>query len=97
VADPRRDFEIYRPDADGRSRKLTFAWMRIGGDESVAAGAAQVQGRNVLTGIAWSVANDQRVDVTLDGGRILASAVSMAGTRQVLTRFYVDFDWNGQR
>jgi sulfane dehydrogenase subunit SoxC len=56
------------------------------------------KGRNVLSGLAWSGRGSiKRVDVSLDGGRNWREArIDGPVLDASLTRFYVDFDWNGQ-
>ena len=56
------------------------------------------RGQNVLTGVAWSGrAAIRRVDVTIDGGRNWFAARLEKGQEKLsMSRFYVDFDWNGQ-
>jgi sulfane dehydrogenase subunit SoxC len=56
------------------------------------------KGQNVLSGLAWSGRGTiRRVDVTLDGGRNWREArIDGPVLNQSLTRFYVDFDWQGQ-
>ncbi|HEX2115079.1 MAG TPA: sulfite dehydrogenase, partial [Alphaproteobacteria bacterium] len=56
------------------------------------------KGQNVISGIAWSGRGAiKRVDVSVDGGRNW-SAARLDGPvlPKALTRFYVDFAWNGQ-
>jgi sulfane dehydrogenase subunit SoxC len=85
--------------ADGRSRRFTF----IMDAKSIVTGPApeaplRHKGRNVLTGLAWSGRGRiTRVDVTLDGGRNWQEArIDGLVLDRSLTRFYVDFDWQGQ-
>ena len=85
--------------ADGRSRKHTF----IMDAKSVITNPSpqaplKFKGRNVLTGLAWSGRGTvKRVDVSMDGGRNWQSArIDGPVLDKSLTRFYVDFDWNGQ-
>ncbi len=56
------------------------------------------KGPNVLSGIAWSGRGTiKRVDVSLDGGRNWTTArIEGPATPMAMTRFYLDFDWNGQ-
>lgn len=84
---------------DGRSRRYTF-FMDA---KSVVTNPApeaplKYKGRNVLSGLAWSGRGKvTRVDVTLDGGRNWQEArVDGLVLEKSLTRFYVDFDWQGQ-
>ncbi|BCB20196.1 sulfite dehydrogenase [Bosea sp. ANAM02] len=84
--------------ADGRSRRFTF----IMDAKSVVTNPSpqaplKARGRNVLSGLAWSGRGTiKRVDVTLDGGRNWQEArIDGPVLDKSLTRFYVDFDWNG--
>ena len=56
------------------------------------------KGRNVLSGIAWSGRGTvTRVDVTIDGGKNWQEArIDGPVLDKSMTRFYVDFDWQGQ-
>jgi sulfane dehydrogenase subunit SoxC len=56
------------------------------------------KGQNVISGIAWSGRGAiKRVDVSMDGGRNWVTArIDGPVLPKALTRFYVDFDWNGQ-
>ncbi|UFX43958.1 sulfite dehydrogenase [Bradyrhizobium sp. 41S5] len=85
--------------ADGRSRKHTF----IMDAKSVVTNPSpqaplKYRGRNVLSGFAWSGRGTvKRVDVSLDGGRNWRTArIDGPVLDKSLTRFYVDFDWNGE-
>ncbi len=85
--------------ADGRSRKFTF-FMDA---KSVVTSPSpemplMAKGRNVLSGIAWSGRGKiTRVDVSLDGGKNWREArIDGPVFERSLTRFYLDFDWNGQ-
>lgn len=85
--------------ADGRSRKYTF----IMDAKSVVTNPSpqarlKYKGRNVLTGLAWSGRGTiKRVDVSIDGGQNWQTArIDGPVLDKSLTRFYVDFDWNGQ-
>ncbi|KIZ43768.1 MULTISPECIES: sulfite dehydrogenase [Rhodopseudomonas] len=84
---------------DGRARKHTFV---MDAKSVITNPSPQAplkhQGRNVLTGIAWSGRGTvKRVDVTLDGGRNWQEArIDGPVLDKSLVRFYVDFDWNGQ-
>jgi sulfane dehydrogenase subunit SoxC len=85
--------------ADGKSRR--FTWIMDA--KSIVTNPSpqaplKFKGQNVLTGLAWSGRGSiRRVDVTIDGGRnwrearIDGPVFSMAATR-----FYVDFDWQGE-
>ncbi|ETR76572.1 molybdopterin binding oxidoreductase [Afipia sp. P52-10] len=85
--------------ADGRSRRYTF----IMDAKSVVTNPSpqaplKVKGRNVLSGLAWSGRGTiKRVDVSIDGGQNWQTArIDGPVLDKSLTRFYVDFDWNGQ-
>ena len=85
--------------ADGRSRKHTF----IMDAKSVVTNPSpqapfKYRGRNVLSGFAWSGRGTiKRVDVSLDGGRNWQAArIDGPVLDKSLTRFYVDFEWNGE-
>lgn len=85
--------------ADGRARKHTF----IMDAKSVVTNPSpqaplKYKGRNVLSGIAWSGRGTvTRVDVSMDGGRNWQTArIDGPVLDKSMTRFYVDFDWNGQ-
>ncbi|HWW49930.1 MAG TPA: sulfite dehydrogenase [Xanthobacteraceae bacterium] len=85
--------------ADGRSRRFTF-FMDAKSVVTNPSPQAPLKhkGRNVLTGLAWSGRGTiKRVDVTLDGGKNWQTArIDGPVLDKSLTRFYVDFDWNGQ-
>lgn len=85
--------------ADGRSRKHTF----IMDAKSVVTNPSpqaplKYRGRNILSGFAWSGRGTiKRVDVSLDGGRNWQAArIDGPVLDKSLTRFYVDFEWNGE-
>ncbi|MEZ5843080.1 MAG: sulfite dehydrogenase [Hyphomicrobiaceae bacterium] len=85
--------------ADGRARRFTF----IMDAKSIVTNPSpetplKVKGRNVISGLAWSGRGTvTRVDVTLDGGRNWQEArIDGPVLDKSLTRFYVDFDWQGQ-
>ncbi len=85
--------------ADGRSRRFTF----IMDAKSVVTNPSpqaplKAKGQNVLSGLAWSGRGTiRRVDVTLDGGRNWQEArIDGPVLDRSLTRFYVDFNWQGQ-
>ena len=85
--------------ADGRARRYTFfmdAKSVITNPSPQA--PLKHRGRNVLTGIAWSGRGSvTRVDVTLDGGKNWQEArIDGPVFERSVTRFYVDFDWQGQ-
>jgi len=85
--------------ADGRSRRFTF-YMDAKSVVTNPSPQAPLKhkGRNVLTGIAWSGRGHiTRVDVSLDGGRNWRTArIDGPVLEKSLTRFYVDFDWQGE-
>jgi sulfane dehydrogenase subunit SoxC len=85
--------------ADARARRFTF----IMDAKSVVTNPSpqaplKLKGRNVLTGVAWSGRGSiSRVDVTLDGGKNWQEArIDGPVLDKSITRFYVDFDWQGQ-
>ena len=85
--------------ADGRARRHT--WVMDA--KSVVTNPSpqkplKYKGLNVLTGLAWSGRGAiKRVDVSIDGGKNWQSArIDGPALPLCLTRFYVDFDWNGQ-
>jgi sulfane dehydrogenase subunit SoxC len=85
--------------ADGRSRRFTF----IMDAKSIVTNPSpesplKYKGRNVLSGLAWSGRGTvTRVDVTLDGGRNWQEArIDGPVLDRSMTRFYVDFDWQGK-
>lgn len=84
---------------DGRSRRFTFIMDAKSVVTNPSPQAPWVhKGRNVLTGIAWSGRGSiTRVDVTVDGGKNWQQArIDGPVLDQSITRFYVDYDWNGQ-
>ncbi len=85
--------------ADGRSRR--FTWIMDA--KSVVTNPSpqaplRAKGPNVLTGLAWSGRGSiKRVDVSLDGGRNWTTARIEGPVLPLsLTRFYLDFDWDGR-
>lgn len=85
--------------ADGRSRR--FTWI-MDAKSVITSPSPQAplkfKGHNVITGLAWSGRGSiKRVDVSLDGGknwrhaRLDGPVLPMSATR-----FYVEFDWQGQ-
>jgi sulfane dehydrogenase subunit SoxC len=84
--------------ADGRSRRFTY----IMDAKSVVTNPSPQapllkRGPNVLSGIAWSGRGAiARVDVSIDGGKNWQHArIDGPVLPMSLTRFYVEFDWNG--
>jgi sulfane dehydrogenase subunit SoxC len=85
--------------ADGRSRRFTY-FMDA---KSVVTNPSpqaplKYKGHNVLSGLAWSGRGTvSRVDISLDGGRNWRTARLDGPVLEAsLTRFYVEFDWQGQ-
>jgi sulfane dehydrogenase subunit SoxC len=85
--------------ADGRARQFTFVMDA----KSVVTNPApeaplKHNGRNVLSGLAWSGRGTiNRVDVSLDGGRNWREArLDGPLLKRSLSRFYIDFDWQGE-
>lgn len=83
---------------DGRSRQHTFVMDA----KSVVTNPSpqaplRTKGLNVLTGVAWSGRGTvTRVDVSVDGGRNWRTArLDGPNFPRALTRFYVEYDWNG--
>jgi sulfane dehydrogenase subunit SoxC len=85
--------------ADGRSRR--FTWI-MDAKSVVTNPSPQAplrrKGPNVLTGLAWSGRGSiRRVDVSVDGGRNWQTArIDGPVLPMSLTRFYVDYDWDGR-
>jgi sulfane dehydrogenase subunit SoxC len=85
--------------ADGRSRRFTFI---MDAKSVVTSPSPQTPlrylGHNVLSGLAWSGRGTiTRVDVSLDGGRNWRTArIDGPVLETSLTRFYVEFDWQGE-
>ena len=85
--------------ADGRSRR--FTWI-MDAKSVVTNPSPQAplghKGANVLSGLAWSGRGTiKRVDVTLDGGKNWQTArIDGPVLPMSLTRFYVDFNWDGR-
>jgi sulfane dehydrogenase subunit SoxC len=84
---------------NGTARRFTFVMDA----KSVITGPSpqaplKFKGQNVISGIAWSGRGTiKRVDVSLDGGRNWQTArLDGPVLPRALTRFYVDFAWNGQ-
>ncbi|CAN1494572.1 COG2041 Sulfite oxidase and related enzymes [Rhabdaerophilaceae bacterium] len=85
--------------ADGRSRRFTWIMDAKSVVTSPSPQAPLTQkGPNVLTGLAWSGRGTvTRVDVSIDGGKNWQNArIDGPVLPLSLTRFYADFDWNGQ-
>jgi sulfane dehydrogenase subunit SoxC len=84
---------------DGRSRRFTWVMdaKSIVTNPSPQA-PLKFKGQNVLTGLAWSGRGTiTRVDVTIDGGRNWQEArIDGPAFHMAATRFYVDFDWQGE-
>jgi sulfane dehydrogenase subunit SoxC len=85
--------------ADGKSRR--FTWIMDA--KSIVTNPSpqaplKFKGQNVLTGLAWSGRGSiRRVDVTIDGGRNWREArIDGPVFPMAATRFYVDFDWQGE-
>jgi sulfane dehydrogenase subunit SoxC len=84
---------------DGRSRR--FTWI-MDAKSVVTNPSPQAplrrKGPNVLTGLAWSGRGAiRRVDVSVDGGRNWQTArLDGPVLPMSLTRFYVDYDWDGR-
>jgi sulfane dehydrogenase subunit SoxC len=85
--------------SDGRARR--FTWIMDA--KSVVTNPSpqaplKAKGYNVLSGLAWSGRGKiSRVDVTLDGGRNWREArVDGPVFPMAATRFYVEFDWQGE-
>jgi sulfane dehydrogenase subunit SoxC len=85
--------------SDGRSRR--FTWI-MDAKSVVTNPSPQAplrrKGPNVLTGLAWSGRGSiRRVDVTVDGGRNWQTArIDGPVLPMSLTRFYVDYEWDGR-
>jgi sulfane dehydrogenase subunit SoxC len=85
--------------SDGRARRFTFIMDAKSVITSPSPQAPlKAKGRNVLSGIAWSGRGTvARVDVTMDGGKNWQEArIDGPVLDKSITRFYVDFDWQGQ-
>ncbi|MCP4618407.1 MAG: sulfite dehydrogenase [Bradyrhizobium sp.] len=86
--------------ADGRARQYTFVMDA----KSVVTNPSpqaplKYRGRNLLSGFAWSGRGTvKRVDISLDGGRNWKTArLDAPVLDKSMTRFYFDFDWNGEQ
>ncbi|MCA1998396.1 MAG: molybdopterin-dependent oxidoreductase, partial [Hyphomicrobiales bacterium] len=85
--------------ADGRARRFTFIMDAKSVVTSPSPQAPLVaRGPNVISGLAWSGRGTiTRVDVSLDGGRNWTTARLDGPVLPLsLTRFYLDFDWDGR-
>ena len=85
--------------SDGRARRFTYIMDAKSVITSPSPQAPlKAKGRNVLSGIAWSGRGTvARVDVTMDGGKNWQEArIDGPVLDKSMTRFYVDFDWQGQ-
>jgi sulfane dehydrogenase subunit SoxC len=85
--------------ADGRARQYTFVMDA----KSVVTNPSpqaplKYKGRNLVSGFGWSGRGTvRRVDISLDGGRNWKTARLEAPVLdKSMTRFYLDFDWNGE-
>jgi sulfane dehydrogenase subunit SoxC len=85
---------------DGRARKFTFIMdaKSVITSPSPQAPVNHKSGLTVLSGLAWSGRGKIReVHVTLDGGRNWHKArLDGPVWDKALTRFYYEFDWNGE-
>ena len=83
---------------NGRARRFTFV---MDAKSVITSPSPQAplkhKGQNVISGIAWSGRGAiKRVDVSMDGGRNwVAARIDGPVLPRALTRFYVDFQWNG--
>lgn len=83
---------------NGRARRFTFV---MDAKSVITSPSPQTplkhKGQNVISGIAWSGRGAiKRVDVSMDGGRNwVAARIDGPVLPRALTRFYVDFQWNG--
>ncbi len=84
---------------NGKARRFTYLMdaKSIITNPSPQAPLKHGKGFTVLSGLAWSGRGKiARVDVTLDGGRNWRSArLDGPVFDKSMTRFYVEFDWNG--
>lgn len=85
--------------ADGRARRFTFI---MDAKSVVTSPSPQApmkhKGPNVISGLAWSGRGTiRRVDVSLNGGKDWTTArVDGPVLPMSLTRFYLDFEWDGR-
>lgn len=83
---------------DGRARRFTFV---MDAKSVITSPSPQTplkyKGQNVIAGIAWSGRGAiKRIDVSMDGGRNwVAARIDGPVLPRAVTRFYVDFQWNG--
>jgi sulfane dehydrogenase subunit SoxC len=85
--------------ASGRARQYTFVMdAKSVVTQPSPQAPLKYKGRNQLSGFAWSGRGTvRRVDVSLDGGRNWKTARLEAPVLdKSMTRFYLDFDWNGE-
>ncbi len=85
--------------SDGRARR--FTWIMDA--KSIVTNPSpqaplKFKGPNIITGLAWSGRGSiKRVDVTVDGGKNWQAArIDGPVFPKAATRFYVDFDWQGE-
>jgi sulfane dehydrogenase subunit SoxC len=84
---------------NGKARRFTFVMDAKSVITSPSPQAPlKSKGQTVISGIAWSGRGAiKRVDVSIDGGRNWQTArLDGPVLPRALTRFYVDFGWNGQ-
>ncbi|WP_116132083.1 sulfite dehydrogenase [Tropicimonas sp. IMCC34043] len=86
--------------ADGTSRKWTWVMdaKSVITSPSPQAPITHGHGPLVITGLAWSGRGAiTEVDVTVDGGKNWMKArLAAPGQDKALTRFYLDYDWQGE-
>jgi sulfane dehydrogenase subunit SoxC len=86
--------------ADGRAREFTWVMdaKSVITSPSPQAPINHGRGFTVVSGLAWSGRGKvARVDVSLDGGRNWQTArLDGPVWDKALTRFYLEFDWNGE-
>ncbi len=85
---------------NGKARRFTYVMdaKSVITDPSPQAPLNHTSGFTVLSGLAWSGRGKiSRVDVSLDGGRNWRAAkIDGPALDRALTRFYVEFDWDGR-